>query len=103
MHHHDDTSHPDPATDLGWIVAVAQQQSTDTRRVMTLRYVYGFNQHQICEQLQMSPTTVDAHLVTAVKAVVEAYERRSVNAAHPARDGEVASVFNLRLDWPKTY
>ena len=71
--------------------AIVEALPTQQRRVFTLRKVYGMSPHAIAERLGISVSTVEKHLVKAVRLCAEALARE--DAAPPKR-----SVWNRLRD-----
>lgn len=74
--------------------AIVEALPTQQRRVFTLRKVYGLPPAEIAERLGLSVSTVEKHLVKAVRACAEALARE--DDAHQPRPKR--SLWNRRRD-----
>ncbi|MGE5501998.1 MAG: RNA polymerase sigma factor [Ignavibacteriales bacterium] len=74
--------------------AIVEALPTQQRRVFTLRKVYGLPPAEIAERLGLSVSTVEKHLVKAVRACADALARE--DEAHPPRPKR--SLWNRRRD-----
>ena len=63
--------------------AIVEALPTQQRRVFTLRKVYGMSPHAIADRLGLSVSTVEKHLVKAVRACAESLARE--DAGPPKR------------------
>lgn len=75
----DDTADPETALvardELKRLRAIVEALPTQQRRVFTLRKVYGLPPGEIAERLGLSVSTVEKHLVKAVRACADALAR----------------------------
>ena len=75
----DDAADPETALvardELKRLRAIVEALPTQQRRVFTLRKVYGLPPGEIAERLGLSVSTVEKHLVKAVRACAEALAR----------------------------
>jgi len=96
--------HPDDAADpettlvardeLKRLRAIVEALPTQQRRVFTLRKVYGLPPAEIAERLGLSVSTVEKHLVKAVRACADALSRD--DDAHQPRPKR--NLWNRRRD-----
>ena len=85
---HDGPSRGVHDPDLMDLVRAVQALPTDTRRVFTLRHVYGCSHEEIGKRLGMSLPAVEAHLVTAAQGFARASTARwTCSARTCARSG----------------
>ena len=74
--------------------AIVEALPAQQRRVFTLRKVYGMSPQAIAEKLGLSVSTVEKHLVKAVRACAEALARED----EPPAAGPKRSVWNRFRD-----
>ena len=74
--------------------AIVEALPTQQRRVFTLRKVYGMSPHAIADKLGLSVSTVEKHLVKAVRACADALARED----EPSATGPKRSVWNRFRD-----
>ena len=74
--------------------AIVEALPAQQRRVFTLRKVYGMSPLEIAERLGLSVSTVEKHLVKAVRACAEALARED----EPPAAGPKRSVWNRFRD-----
>jgi RNA polymerase sigma factor (sigma-70 family) len=90
---------PDPEAtamardELRRLRAIVAALPTQQRRVFTLRKVYGMSPQAIADRLGLSVSTVEKHLVKAVRLCAEALAREDETPAGPKR-----SVWNRLRD-----
>ena len=94
----DDTADPEQALvardELKRLRAIVEALPTQQRRVFTLRKVYALPPAEIAERLGLSVSTVEKHLVKAVRACAEALAREDETpTARPKR-----SLWNRQRD-----
>jgi RNA polymerase sigma-70 factor (ECF subfamily) len=94
----DDAADPETALvardELKRLRAIVEALPTQQRRVFTLRKVYGLAPAEIAERLGLSVSTVEKHLVKAVRACAEALTREDDGGViRPKR-----SLWNRRRD-----
>jgi RNA polymerase sigma-70 factor (ECF subfamily) len=94
----DDAADPETALvardELKRLRAIVEALPTQQRRVFTLRKVYGLAPAEIAERLGLSVSTVEKHLVKAVRACAEALAREDDGGViRPKR-----SLWNRRRD-----
>jgi RNA polymerase sigma-70 factor (ECF subfamily) len=88
--HADDAADPETTLvardELKRLRAVVEALPTQQRRVFTLRKVYALPPAEIAERLGLSVSTVEKHLVKAVRACAEALAREDETpTARPKR------------------
>ena len=96
--HPDDAADPEAALvardELKRLRAIVEALPTQQRRVFTLRKVYALPPAEIAERLGLSVSTVEKHLVKAVRGCAEALAREDETpAARPKR-----SLWNRQRD-----
>ena len=74
--------------------AIVEALPTQQRRVFTLRKVYGMSPQAIAERLGLSVSTVEKHLVKAVRTCADALARED----EPSATGPKRSVWNRFRD-----
>ena len=63
-----------PGHSIKNLLTLTSSQPEDTRRVVTLRKVYGFTAAEIAARLTLSPSEVERHLVVAALAFAGAFD-----------------------------
>ena len=94
----DETADPEQTLvardELRRLRAIVEALPTQQRRVFTLRKVYGMSPHAIADKLGLSVSTVEKHLVKAVRTCAEALARED----EPPVAGPKRSVWNRFRD-----
>jgi RNA polymerase sigma-70 factor (ECF subfamily) len=94
----DDTADPEATLvardELKRLRAIVEALPTQQRRVFTLRKVYGLPPGEIAERLGLSVSTVEKHLVKAVRACADALARED----DPQQNRPKRSLWNRRRD-----